>query len=267
VLLSAASRFARSYRALSLAAALAASPIAMAAITGFAHAGKVEDVTFPTNVIPGAKDPRPVQVIAKLYLPDAPKFPLSAVVISPSSGGVVDIREIYYANELVRVGIAALVVDSFASCGVKSSVRDQSLLTQWQSGNDAVAGLRWLLADGRFRPTKIAIMGVSKGGGVAMEMALEVRRRWMHMTDVAFAAHIPIAPPCMSVNRSAKTTGAPIFFMLAELDDYTPAAPCVEQAERLRQAGNDKIEIKIYKGAHHAWERLGSKPVFDPQGE
>lgn len=55
--------------------------------------------------------------------------------------------------------------------------------------------------------------------------------------------------------------------MLAELDDYTPAAPCVEQAARLRDGGNDKIEVKVYKGAHHAWERLASKPTFDAQGE
>jgi dienelactone hydrolase len=232
-----------------------------------ANAGKVEDVTFPTNVIPNTSNDRPVQVKAKLYLPDDPKFPISALVISPSSGGVVDIREAYYANELAKVGIAALVVDSFASRGVKSSVLDQSLLTSWQSGNDAVAGLRWLIADGRFKPDKIAVMGVSKGGQVAVDTALEVRRRWMRMMDVAFAAHIPISPSCNAINRSAQTTSAPIFFMLAELDDYTPAAHCVEHAERLRKAGNERVEVKIYKGAHHAWERLGSKPVFEPKGE
>ena len=74
----------------------------------------IEDVTFPTNVIPHTSNDRPVQVNAKPYLPDVPKFPISALVISPSSGGVVDLREVYYANELAKVGIAALVVDSFA---------------------------------------------------------------------------------------------------------------------------------------------------------
>jgi dienelactone hydrolase len=255
------------HRALALAAALAATPVAMPFISGAANAAKLENVTFPTNVIPNTTNDKPVQVQAKLYLPDAPKFPVSAVVITPSSGGVVDVREIYYANELTKAGIAALVVDSFASRGVKSTVRDQSLLTAWQSGNDAVSALRWLVADGRFKPDRIAVMGVSKGGGVAMDTALEVRRRWMRMTDVAFAAHVPIVPSCTWINRSAKTTGAPMFFMLAELDDYTPAAPCVEQAARLRAGGNDRIEVKVYKGAHHAWERLAAKPTFDPQGE
>ena len=110
-------------------------------------------------------------------------------------------------------------------------------------------------------------MGVSKGGIVAMYTAMEVRRRWMRMTDVAFAAHVPMSPDCTMINRSMQTTGAPMFFMLAELDDQTPAAPCVEHAERLRKAGNGKIEVKTYKGASHAWERLGEAPYFDAQAQ
>jgi hypothetical protein len=39
----------------------------------------------------------------------------------------VDVREIYYANELTKAGIAQLVVDSFASRGVKSTVRDHGV--------------------------------------------------------------------------------------------------------------------------------------------
>ena len=107
-------------------------------------------------------------------------------------------------------------------------------------------------------------MGVSKGGVVAMNTALQVQRRWMRMEDISFAAHIPIVPNCHLVNTSLRTTGAPMFFMLAELDDLTPAQFCVEYAERLR-AGNAKIEVKVYKGAHHAWEKISAKPFFDPK--
>ena len=245
--------------------ALLVVPIAMLqALACEVHARAVEDVTFPTNVIPNTPNDRPVQVKAKLYLPDAPKLPLAAVIISPSSGGVSANREIYYAYELAQIGIAALVIDSFGSRGLWTSVHDQGVLNPWQSGNDAVAGLRWLVADRRFDRDKIGVMGVSKGGIVAMNMAEEVRRRWMRMTDESFAAHIPISPDCTWINRSMRTTGAPIFFMLAELDDQTPASACVEHAERLRAAGNQKIEVKVYKGAHHAWESLGHGPYFDP---
>lgn len=176
-------------------------------------------------------------------------------------------REVYYAVELARAGIAALVVDSFSSRGLKDSVHDQWKLLPWHSGNDAVGALRWIAADRRFKRDRIGVMGVSKGSIVAMNMAEEVRRKWMRVTDLAFAAHIPISPDCTQVNRSMATTGAPMFFMLAELDDQTPAIPCIEHAERLRKAGNSKIEVKVYKGAHHAWERLGGSAYFDPRAQ
>jgi dienelactone hydrolase len=230
-------------------------------------ARQVEDVTFPTNVVPNTSADRPLQVKAKLYIPDKAKYPVSLMIISPSSGGVREEREIYYATELLRAGIAALVVDSFASRDITNSVRDQSKLNSFQSGNDVVGAARWALADGRFKSDRIGIMGVSKGGNAAMNMAETVRRRWMKFTDMTFAAHIPIAPDCTNISRSMGTTGAPMFFMLAELDDQTPAAPCVEHAERLRKAGNSRIEVKVYKGAHHGWERLGASAIFDPKAQ
>jgi dienelactone hydrolase len=256
---------ARFWHLLVLQAGLGALALWVAA--GAARAVTIEAASFPTNIVPNTSNSRPIEVRATLYRPDAPKPPLSAVIISPSSGGVREDIEIYYAQELVRVGIAALVVDSFRSRGLSKSVHDQSVLNPWQSGNDVVAALRWLAADRRFDARKIGVMGVSKGGIVAMNMAEDVRRGWMRMTDIAFAAHIPISPDCTSVNRSMRTTGAPMFFMLAELDDQTPAAPCVEHAERLRKAGNGKIEVKVYKGAHHAWDSLGKAPYFDPQAQ
>lgn len=228
---------------------------------------KSEDVTFPTNVIPNTSADRQVRVLSKLYLPDAARSPVPLMIISPSSGGVREEREVYYAKELAAAGIAALVVDSFRSRGLTDSVRDQSVLSVWQSENDAVGALRWAVADRRFDRLKIGIMGVSKGGIVAMNLANSVRRRWTTSTDLAIAAHIPISPDCTQINRSMATTGRPMFFMLAELDDQTPAQPCVEHAERLKKAGNENIKVKVYKGAHHAWERLGAAAYFDPRAQ
>ena len=49
--------------------------------------------------------------------------------------------------------------------------------------------------------------------------------------------------------------------MLAGRDDYTPAPLAVDYAERMRAAGNRRIKVKVYSGAHHGWESIG--PVFD----
>jgi dienelactone hydrolase len=250
-------------RFVKLLAVILASTAGIAA----ANAGAVEDVRFPTNVVANTVNDTAIELKARLHLPDVPRYPLSAVVITPSSGGIRKAREIYYAEELAKVGIAALVIDSFGSRGVESSSHDQRLLTRWQSGNDAVAGLRWLSRDARFKPRRIGVMGVSKGGIVALDTALQVRRRWMRMSNLAFAAHVPIAPGCQWINRSTATTEAPILFMLAELDDMTPAAPCRAYAERLREGGNARIEVKVYQGAHHAWEATTPKPHYDPWAE
>ena len=55
--------------------------------------------------------------------------------------------------------------------------------------------------------------------------------------------------------------------MLAELDDMSPAQPCLEHAQKLKAAGNNSVEVKVYKGAHHAWEALGPRPFFNARLE
>ena len=216
----------------------------------------IEKVHFATNLPPDHARMRPVTVRATLYLPSDAAAPYSAVIIAPSSGGVREVREIYYARALSQAGIAALVLDSFGSRGLKQSIYDQSLLEEWDIENDAVAGLRWMLADGRFHPERIGILGVSKGGTVAMNTALAVRRGWMGPSDTGFgfAAHVAISPDCVWINRSAVSTNVPVLFLLAELDDQTPPEPCIAQADRMRNAGNPHVAVKIYEGAHHAWE-------------
>lgn len=227
----------------------------------------VEHVTFNTNQVPGTSNSKPVRISASLYLPKNAKPPFSSVVIVPSSGGVEDEREIYYAEALTQKGIAALVVDSFSARGVENSLYDQSLLEAWQVENDAWAALRHLSADPRFDSDRIAVMGVSKGGTVAMDTALSVHRRWAGIGDVSFAAHIAISPDCTWMARSDETTGAPILFLLAGRDDQTPLVPCKDKAARMRDEGNTQIEVRVYPNAHHAWEELGWRPFYDPKVE
>lgn len=127
------------------------------------HVTKIEYVNFETNVVPNTAAASPVRLRALLYVPSNAKQPMPAVVITPSSGGVHEEIEIHYASNLARAGIAALVVDSFASRELSHSVHDQNLLTSWQTANDAIGGLRWLAADPRFQRDRIGVMGVFQG--------------------------------------------------------------------------------------------------------
>src|ERR1043165_150502 len=101
--------------------------------TGPAEPSRVtgELLTFDTNATPSVK---PAKITAVLHLP-AGSTPAPAMVIINSSGGVLDWIEGYYARELNKVGIAALVVDSFGSRGVKRTVEDQSLVSSWDMEN------------------------------------------------------------------------------------------------------------------------------------
>ncbi|WP_178133566.1 dienelactone hydrolase family protein [Vineibacter terrae] len=200
----------------------------------------------------------PQAIRALLFRPGGGASRAPAMVILSSSAGIQRHRELFYADAMVRAGISACVVDSFGPRGVRTTVVDQSLVTAYQMECDAHAALQWLRQDSRIDPARIGIMGVSKGGVVAVNSAIAVRRRWRGIDDI-FALHVGICPGCVAQHRDATTTGAPMFLMLAEHDDYTPAHYAITYAGRMRDAGNRGIRIKVYK-AHHGWESIG--PVY-----
>jgi hypothetical protein len=87
---------------------------------------------------------------------------------------------------------------------------------------------------------------------VAQNSSMMVRRELRRTGSLPFALHDPIVPDCMGQFRNTVTTGRPIFYMVAELDDLTPAKPCLEYVDRMRAAGNPNVSIKVYPGQYHA---------------
>jgi dienelactone hydrolase len=183
------------------------------------------------------------------------------MVMLTSSAGVQRHREHFYAEALNEAGIGALIVDSFTGRGVRRTVADQTLVSAAQMEGDAFAALALLRADRRIDPTRIGVMGVSKGGGAALNAAIAVRQSWRNGFPHLFDLHVAICPGATAQHRDPTTHGRPMFFMLAARDDYTPAPLAVEYAERMRAAGNRRIKVKVYGNAHHGWESVG--PVFD----
>jgi dienelactone hydrolase len=218
-----------------------------------AQSVSVEQLKFDTNPAP---DVTPVRITATLYMPQSTK-PVAAMVIVNNSGGVLDRIEGHYSRSLSQNGIAALVVDSFKPRKISSIDENQALVSSWVMENDAFAALAELRKDKRIDPSRIGIMGVSKGGMVAQNTAMMVRRVERRTGSLAFALHVPIVPDCVAQFRNAATTGQPIFYMVAELDDLTPSKPCLEYAERMKEAGNKNVTVKVYPGQYHAWELTG----------
>lgn len=221
----------------------------------------MESVSFDTLTFDHPTASRPARITATLHIPRETPRPAPCMVILTSSAGVQRHREHYYADLLNAAGAAALIVDSFRSRGVRRTVADQSLVSAAQMEGDAFAALALLRADRRLDPGRIGIMGVSKGGVATLNTALAVRQRWRRGFPHLFDIHVALCPGATAQHRDATTHGRPMFFMLAAKDDYTPAELAIEYAERMRAAGNDRIKVKVYGGAHHGWESLG--PVFD----
>ncbi|HTR85053.1 MAG TPA: dienelactone hydrolase family protein [Reyranella sp.] len=220
----------------------------------------MESLSFDTLTFDHPTARRPATVTAVLSLPTQAPRPFPCMVILTSSAGVQRHREHYYAQALNEAGVAALIVDSFTGRGVRRTVADQSLVSAAQMEGDAFAALALLKADRRIDPDRIGVMGVSKGAGATLNAAIAVRQQWRGEGPL-FDLHVAICAGATSQHRDAKTHGKPIFFMLAERDDYTPAPLAIAYAERMRAAGNKRIKVKVYAGAHHGWESLG--PVFD----
>ena len=194
-------------------------------------------------------------VTAELFRPKVVSGRVPGAVIINSSGGVLSHIELHYARALVLHGVAVLVIDSFMPRGARRTTDDQSRVPQQKSDADAVAGFRWLAAQPWVDPSRIIVLGMSRGGEAALKNALEVSRRWLRAEDIRFAAHVAIVPGgCQIQIEDARTTGAPIFFMLAELDDTTPSRSCLDYLERVRTAGNPNVRFAVYPGVYHAFE-------------
>ena len=197
-----------------------------------------ESVSFSS--LSGNDGKPPAVIPAELYVPADRAGPFAAVVLVHGSGGVADFREHWYAREFAARGFAALVIDSFKPRGVTSTVEDQTRVTTPQMIQDAYAALAFLAADKRIDPTRIGVMGFSKGGTVALWSAMKAvgdRAEASGGTKQRFAFHLPFYPGCNFQYRSPATTGGPILMMLGELDDYTQPQTCIGYAKRLQAGG------------------------------
>jgi dienelactone hydrolase len=221
----------------------------------------MESVSFDTLTFDHPAACKPARVNGTLHLPMQADQPFPCMVILTSSAGVQRHREHYYAQALNAAGTAAFIVDSFTGRGVRRTVADQTLVSGAQMEGDAFAALALLRSDPRIDPARIGLMGVSKGGGATLNAAIAVRQRWRRGFDHLFDLHVAICPGATAQHRDPATHGRPIYFMLAGRDDYTPAPLAIDYAERMRAAGNRRAKVKVFSGAHHGWESLGT--VFD----
>jgi len=212
-------------------------------------------------------DPTPVVIWGTLGLPSGGHGPYPAMVLSHGSGGIEQKEWDRWVPLLNQLGVVTFVVDSFTPRGIARTVDDQAQLDQSANDADALAALQLLARDPRIDPSRIGVMGFSRGGTVALEAAVDRFRRGVIHNDVKFAAHIAFYPGCALRywRTPSPLTGAPIMMALGELDNYTPPRACLAFADAMKAAGQ-AVEVHVYTGAQHDFDSTFTRLVNHPNG-
>ena len=200
----------------------------------------------------GAKDATPTRIGAELRLPQGTAR-IPAVILIHGSGGVganVDA----WAQALNAMGIAALVLDSFTGRGISQTITDQSQLSSFSMIVDAYKGLELLSRHPRIDPSRIAVMGFSKGGFASLYSSMKRFQRLWGTPGIEFAAYISFYTRCDApLLEDENVSDRPIRLFHGSADDYVPVEPTRRYVDRLKHAGKE-IQLTVYEGARHAFD-------------
>jgi len=229
----------------------------------------IETLTLTDQqVLTGAKDGKKVIIAGELRIPRAGADRMPAVVIVHGSGGIGGNYD-RWSQELNGVGIATFVIDGFTGRGILSTVEDQEQLGRLTMIYDVYRALALLTAHPRIDRARIALLGGSRGGQIALYASLKRFQRAYGLAGVEFAAYLPLYAPCNTTYiDDIDVSDRPIRLFHGSADDYDPVAPCRAYVERLRGPGRN-VELTEYPDAQHVFDNplFSTTPVWWPQAQ
>jgi dienelactone hydrolase len=216
---------------------------------------------------PALNSPTPLQVAGKLSLPTSAQGKVPAVVIAHGSGGV-DSRGSFHAQALNEAGIATLEIDMWSARGLSGGAEGRPRAVA-ETLPDAYGALKYLSAHPAVDASRIGIMGFSWGGVMSM---LTATQKYAAQAEPGqrFVAHAPFYPVCWAYNRVPSyefgaLTGSPVFLQAGEADQYDNPDSCQLLVDSLAPADREHVELRMYPGATHGWDRLEpALQVTDP---
>lgn len=225
----------------------------------------------PGQVVTFSGDPRegraPARLEGVLALPEG-AGPFPAVVMMHgctglrTRGGAIQGKLRFWADHLRGLGYATLLVDSFTPRGIDEVCTGRHMLSPVRDrADDARGALRYLQERHDIRADRIALLGWSNGAAATLGVVFDAGS-----AERDFRAAVAFYPNCTRKypGGPAFRPYAPLYILVGALDDWTPAAPCTEIVERARAAGAP-IAIKVYPGAHHAFDAPASPVRYRPE--
>jgi dienelactone hydrolase len=191
--------------------------------------------------------------------------PRPAVIILHSSAGI-DSTGAFYAKALNRAGIATLELDLWGARNMLGGSTNRPNTPQ-ETLPDVFAALAYLSQDPMIDADRIGVLGFSWGGVLTLLTATE---QYMSMTGAPyrFAGHVAHYPVCWLFNNVpgfelSGLTGAPVMIQTGARDDYDLPETCPQLADNLLEQDKGLVKVKVYKRAHHAWDRLESRIIVE----
>ena len=190
---------------------------------------------------------------------------LPVVILIHGSGGMGPNIE-SWARDLNAMGISTFALDGFTGRGLTSVNTDQALLGRLAFTLDAYRILDTLAKHPRVDPSRIVLMGFSRGGQGVLFASLNRFHQMWNKSGAGFAAYIPFYPDCSTTYLSDTEVDRPIRIFHGTPDDYNPVASCKRYVERLRAAGRD-VQLTEYPNAQHGFDNpLGTPAPFAAKG-
>ncbi|MCX7177175.1 MAG: dienelactone hydrolase family protein [Proteobacteria bacterium] len=178
---------------------------------------------------------------------------LPVVVLIHGSGGMGSNIDLW-TREFNEMGISTFALDGFTGRGLTSVNTNQALLGRLNMILDAYRTLDILAKHPRVDPSRIALMGFSRGGQAALFASLKRFNMTWNKSGIEFAAYIPFYPDCMtSYISDTEVADRPIRIFHGTPDDYNPVTACKTYLGRLSGAGRD-VQLTEYPNAAHSFD-------------
>jgi dienelactone hydrolase len=169
-----------------------------------------------------------------------------------------------YKNILHEMCVATFEPKIFEARGHDANFYDTSKDIAWTTEHagalDALKSLDVVSKNKKVDSSKIGIMGWSWGAAVAIETQNKFNIDIIKPKN-EFAFHFALYPICYHYENS-KATNAPLFILMGD-KDYLPHELCEEYISDLNENGFQNKEVRVFKGATHMFDQIGSANVDD----